>query len=82
MSFAVASPADPLLALLVNDAGKESRVDTTDTNGEASRKIRLTPARLTALTDSIIVLASVKYRGTHVLGSPARIVLKVKPGAP
>jgi len=82
VSFAVASPADPLLALLVNDAGKESRVDTTDANGEASRKIRLTPARLTALTDSIIVLATVKYHGTHVRGSPARIVLKVKPGAP
>ena len=82
VSFAVASPADPLLALLVNEAGKESRVDTTDTSGEASRRIRLTPARLTALTDSIIVLASVKYRGAHVSGSPARIVLKVKPGAP
>jgi hypothetical protein len=82
VSFAVASPADPLLALLVNDAGKESRVDTTDASGEASRRIRLTPARLTALTDSIIVLASVKYRGAQVRGSPARIVLKVKPGAP
>jgi len=82
VSFAVASPADPLLALLVNEAGKESRVDTTDTSGEASRRIKLTPARLTALTDSIIVLATVKYRGVDVRGSPARIVLKVKPGAP
>jgi hypothetical protein len=82
VSFAVSSPADPLLALLVNDAGKESRVDTTDTNGEASRKIRLTPARLAALTDSVIVLATVRYRGANVRGSPARIVLKVKPGAP
>jgi hypothetical protein len=41
VSFAVASPADPLLACFVNEAGKESRVDTTDANGEASRKIRL-----------------------------------------
>lgn len=82
VSFAIASPADPLLALLVNEAGRESRVDTTDTSGEASRRIRLTPARLTALTDSIIVLATVKYRGANVLGSPARIVLKVKPAAP
>lgn len=82
VSFSVAQAADPLLALLVNEAGKESRVDTTDASGEASRRIRLTPARLTALTDSIIVLASVKYRGVDVRGSPARIVLKVKPGAP
>jgi hypothetical protein len=82
VSFAIASPADPLLALLVNEAGKESRVDTTDASGEASRRIKLTPARLTALTDSIIVLATVKYRGAQVRGSPARIVLKVKPGSP
>jgi hypothetical protein len=82
VSFAIASPADPLLAVLVNEAGKESRVDTTDASGEASRRIKLTPARLTALTDSIIVLATVKYRGAHILGSPARLVLKVKPGAP
>ena len=81
VSFAISSPADPQLAILVNDAGKESRVDTTDANGEASRKIRLTPARLTAITDSIIVLATVKYRGANVRGSPARIVLKVQPSA-
>jgi hypothetical protein len=81
VSFAISSPADPQLAMLVNDAGKESRVDTTDANGEASRKIRLTPARLTAITDSIIVLATVKYRGAHVRGSPARIALKVQPSA-
>ena len=81
VSFAISSPADPQLAMLVNDAGKESRVDTTDANGEASRKIRLTPARLTSITDSVIVLATVKYRGAHVRGSPARIVLKVQPSA-
>lgn len=82
VSFAIASPPDTLLAMLVNDAGKSSRVDTTDTSGQASRRIRLTPARLTALTDSIIVQATVKYRGVPVKGSPARIVLKVKPAAP
>ncbi|HYN82974.1 MAG TPA: hypothetical protein VES88_15925 [Gemmatimonadaceae bacterium] len=82
VSFAISSPADPLLAMLVNEAGKESGVDTTDANGEAARRIRLTPARLTALTDSVIVLATVKYRGAHVRGSPARIVLKVQPAAP
>ena len=81
VSFAISSPADTQLAVLVNEAGKESRVDTTDANGEASRRIRLTPARLTALTDSVIVLATVKYRGAHVRGSPARIVLKVQPSA-
>lgn len=80
VSFAIASPPDTLLAVLVDDAGKASRVDTTDATGQASRKVRLTPARLNALTDSIIVNATVKYRGAQLRGSPVRIVLKVKPG--
>jgi hypothetical protein len=82
VSFAIVSPPDTLLALLVNDAGKSSRVDTTDASGQASRRIRLNPARLAALTDSIIVQATVKYRGAPVRGSPTRIVLKVKPATP
>lgn len=80
VGFAVISPADTLLAALVNDAGGPSRIDTTDVSGIASRRIRLNPARLVALTDSIIVNASVKYRGAHIRGSPVRLVLKVKPG--
>lgn len=82
VSFAITSPLDTLLAMLVNEAGKASRVDTTDASGQASRRIRLTPAHLTALTDSVIVNATVKYRGGQVAGSPVRIVLKVRPGTP
>jgi len=81
VSFAVISPADTLLASLVNDGGKPSRVDTTDTSGTASRRIRLEPVRLTSLTDSIVVQATVKYRGAQVRGSPVKIVLKVKPAS-
>lgn len=82
VSFVVVSPADTLLALLVNEGVKSSRVDTTDATGLASRQIRLNPVRLTAVTDSVIVNASVKYRGLNVRGSPVRLVLKVKPAAP
>lgn len=82
VSFAVVSPVDTLLAKLVDDAGAASRVDTTDDSGTASRKIRLSPIRLTALRDSIIVNATVKYRGAQVRGSPVRLVLIVKPGSP
>ena len=80
VGFAVVSPADTLLATLVNESGAASRLDTTDASGIASRRIRLNPARLKALTDSIIVNASVKYRGAHIRGSPVRLVLKVKQG--
>jgi hypothetical protein len=82
VSFAVISPADTLLAILVNEGGKSSRVDTTDATGLASRQIRISPGRLTALTDSVIVHATVKYHGAHLRGSPVRLVLKVKPAAP
>lgn len=81
VSFAIISPTDTLLAKLVNDANVASRRDTTDETGTASRKIRLNPARLTTLTDSIIVNATVKYRGAQVRGSPVRLVLKVKLGS-
>jgi hypothetical protein len=80
VSFAVISPADTLVAPLVNESGKASRLDTTDATGLASRRIHLNPVRLTALTDSVIVQATVKYRGAHIRGSPVRLVLKVKPG--
>jgi hypothetical protein len=68
-----------LLARLVNDAGVSSKLDTTDATGDASRKIKLNPARLTAVNDSIIVNATVRYKG-QIRGSPVRLVLKVKPG--
>lgn len=79
VSFAIVSPGNPLLADLVTEAGKMSRVDTTDTNGIAGRAIRLHPVYLTAAKDSIIVNATVKFRGMQIGGSPVRLVLKVRP---
>ena len=78
VSFRIVSPADTLLFRLVDERGVRSSLDTTDASGIATRRIRLDVARLTSLTDSVIVQASVKYRGTNVRGSPARLVLKVK----
>lgn len=79
VNFAVISQTDTLAAQLVTDAGFASRVDTTDASGIASRRIKVRPTRLTNVSDSVIVLASVRYRGSHVRGSPARLVLRVKP---
>jgi len=79
VTFAIVSPGDTALARLVNDAGAPSSRDTTDAGGIAQRRIRLNVLRLVAPTDSIIIAASVRYRGEHVRGSPARLVLKVKP---
>lgn len=77
--FAITNQADTLAAQLVNDAGLASAMDTTDASGLASRKVRIRPTRLKSVIDSVLVTASVRYRGAHVRGSPARLVLKVKP---
>ncbi|MBA3656553.1 MAG: hypothetical protein H0W69_04285 [Gemmatimonadaceae bacterium] len=79
VKFAITNQADTLAAQLVNDAGGASSRDTTDLSGTASRKLRIRPTRLKSITDSVVVSASVTYRGAHVRGSPARLVLKVKP---
>jgi len=79
VSFAIVSQSNPQLGTLINDAGKPSIVDTTDTNGVAGRAIRLHPLFITAPDDSIIVNATARYRGSEVSGSPVRLVLKVKP---
>ena len=79
VSFAIESQSDPNLGTLVNDGGKPSIVDTTDTNGVAGRAIRLHPVFLVSEIDSIIVSATARYRGVAVSGSPVRLVLKIKP---
>lgn len=79
VSFRVVSPADTALARLVGETGARSSVDTTDSGGNASRRLRLNVSKLVNPVDSIIVQATVKYRGKNVNGSPRRLVLKVKP---
>jgi hypothetical protein len=81
VSFAIVSQSNPSLGELVNDAGKPSAVDTTDTNGVAGRAIRLHPVSLTSAVDSIIVNATARYRGGQVSGSPVRLVLVVRPAS-
>ncbi|MEO8578362.1 MAG: hypothetical protein ABI556_16750 [Gemmatimonadales bacterium] len=79
VSFRILSPTTTGLAQLVDDNRRASSADTTDASGIALRRIKIDPTKLTALVDSVIVLASVKYRGNNLKGSPARLVLKVKP---
>ncbi len=80
VSFAVVSGGDPQLAELVN-GGKASVVDTTDASGVAGRAVRVRPVHLTATVDSVIINATVKYRGEPVSGSPVRLVVELKPGS-
>ena len=79
VSFQIVSPGDTVLAKLFGDGNLRSSLDTTDASGVAARRIKLDVTRLTSIVDSVIVHAFVKYRGVNVRGSPARLVLKVKP---
>lgn len=80
VSYSISYPADTLLVQLVgDDAARRSRIDTTDTDGSAGRRIRLRPIRIMSQTDSVVVAATVRYRGLPIAGSPVRFVLQVKP---
>jgi len=77
VSFAVVSGGDPLAAEVVND-GKISTIDTTDANGVAGRTVKIRPLYFTGV-DSVIVNATVKFRGTPISGSPVRLVVVLTP---
>lgn len=81
VSFAIVYPANSPLADLVDDTGRKSRVDTTDANGLAGRRIRLHATLLSSptLNDSIVINATAKYRGAVVNGGPVRLVIRIKP---
>lgn len=80
VSYAISYPADTLLAQLVGDnSARASRIDTTDADGNAGRRIRISPIRLTSTTDSVVVFAIARRMGVPVAGSPVRFVLQLKP---
>ncbi len=80
VSYRISYPADSVLAQLVTrDGSHRSTVDTTDATGTSARRIRLRTLSLTSASDSVVVIATVRYRGVPVAGTPLRFVVKVKP---
>lgn len=80
VSYNITYPTDTVLAKLVTrDGSRRSTVDTTDATGISARRIRLRTLSLTSATDSVVVVAMVRYRGVPVPGAPIRFVLQVKP---
>lgn len=83
--FAVVRPAnlgnDTAAAVyLVDDRGRASQLDTTGTNGVASRRVRVRSSRFPAsgvTVDTIEVQAAVMRRGAAVPGAPVRILVPV-----
>ena len=79
VTFTLGTRADSTKARIENEAQRRSTMDTTSSGGIAARRIRLFPAGLTSPADSIVVLAGARHRGTHIAGSPLRLVLHVRP---
>ena len=76
----VVARSDTSHVFLVNEAGRPSYADTTDTQGIASRKVRLRIAAGLVAPDSAVVTVRASHRGTALRGSAIRLVLPIRPG--
>jgi hypothetical protein len=81
VSFAIVAASAPGVATIV-EGSRVSRIDTTATDGLASRQLRLHVEQLTTEADSVVLEASARYRGGHVRGSPAKLIVHFRPRAP
>ena len=88
VKFEVLSPANATndttkSVWMVDDQGRASVLDTSDVSGVASRKIRIRAAQFPAagVVDSVIVRATVTYKGVALKGVPVRIAVPVKRGS-
>jgi hypothetical protein len=70
---------DTSVASLWTTASHVSVIDTTGADGTASRILRVRSLGLPTLTESVTVVASVRYRGAPVRGSPVSFVVQLRP---
>ena len=67
------------VALWAPSGSRHTLLDTTKTDGSASRRLRVYTNLLPLRPDSFIVVAEIKHRGAHVTGSPLRYVVTITP---
>jgi hypothetical protein len=72
-------PADDADLFLVDEANRRSRVDTTGTDGVASRRLRVRATALADAQDSVIVYAEARAYGAPLAGTPLRLVVPILP---
>jgi len=84
--FVVVQPSNPandttLAAFLMDDNARPMSLDTTDTQGLASRRLRMRPGILfptgAPVSDTVVVEARIWRRGVPVPGAPVRIRVPV-----
>ncbi len=84
---APAANAGDTTAILVDENNKRSSNDTTNTSGEASRRVALRRHALqdegnvwsTFKPESIVVHVMVRYKGQDIPTSPIRVVVPIRP---
>jgi uncharacterized membrane protein len=70
---------DTTIASLWNTAGLSALLDTTQSGGTVSPRLRVRSTLLPTLTESLTVVASVRYRGAPVPGSPVTYLIQLRP---
>lgn len=70
---------DTSSVFLVGNGTQRTWIDTTGTDGTAARNVRVRPIGITTVPDSVVVIATVRFRGAAVRGSPVRFVILVRP---
>ena len=75
----VLEPTDTTVAIIWNAGNQPSRIDTTASDGTASRIIRVHSTGLPTATESLTVVATVRYHGAAVPGSPVTYLIQLRP---
>lgn len=70
---------DTTIASLLTGGNQPTLLDTTAVGGLASRTLRVRSTLLPPTPDSITVVASVRYRGLPVPGSPVTYLIQLRP---
>jgi hypothetical protein len=73
---------DTTVASLWNSAGIASLIDTTAADGTVAPRLRVRSTLLPTLTESVTVVANVRYRGAPVRGSPVIYLVQLRPKPP
>ena len=77
------SQKDTTVATLWDDQTNPTALDTTDaSSGTAARRLRIRPVGLPTASESLVVIATVKYKGVAIQGSPVRWVISTRPKVP
>ncbi len=71
--------SDTTLTSVWDDSHKVAVLDTTGTDGAASRLLRIRTNQLPTAADSFVVYASARYRGAVVAGRPVKFVIHFQP---